>query len=102
MTVAAPADRSADPWAVLGLEPGASPEEVAKAWRALATRHHPDAGGDPEHFRRLVAARDEVARIARRRDRDGEVTVVHRNGRAAALLRPLRRRIDRHLHPRVN
>jgi hypothetical protein len=36
-----------DPHAVLGLDPGASPEEVHRAYRALAKRFHPDrvAGG---------------------------------------------------------
>lgn len=31
-----------DPHAVLGLDPGASPEEVHRAYRALAKRFHPD------------------------------------------------------------
>jgi hypothetical protein len=35
-----------DPHAVLGLDPGASPEEVQRAYRALAKRFHPDAAGD--------------------------------------------------------
>jgi curved DNA-binding protein CbpA len=34
-----------DPHAVLGLDPGASPEEVQRAYRALAKRFHPDAAG---------------------------------------------------------
>jgi len=32
-----------DPYAVLGVEPGATDEQVHDAWRALARRHHPDA-----------------------------------------------------------
>jgi hypothetical protein len=35
-----------DPHAVLGLDPGASPEEVQRAYRALAKRFHPDRAGD--------------------------------------------------------
>jgi hypothetical protein len=35
-----------DPHAVLGLEPGASPEAVRRAYRALAKRFHPDRAGE--------------------------------------------------------
>src|SRR4051812_27728663 len=35
-----------DPHAVLGLDPGASPEEVHRAYRALAKRFHPDHAGE--------------------------------------------------------
>jgi hypothetical protein len=35
-----------DPHAVLGLEPGASPDEVQRAYRALAKRFHPDRAGE--------------------------------------------------------
>lgn len=35
-----------------------SGEAALAAFRWLAKRHHPDVGGDPELFRRLLAARD--------------------------------------------
>jgi hypothetical protein len=35
-----------DPHAVLGLDPGASPEDVHRAYRALAKRFHPDRAGE--------------------------------------------------------
>jgi DnaJ domain len=35
-----------DPHAVLGLEPGASPEAVQRAYRVLAKRFHPDRAGE--------------------------------------------------------
>jgi hypothetical protein len=35
-----------DPHAVLGLEPGASPDAVQRAYRALAKRFHPDRAGE--------------------------------------------------------
>jgi hypothetical protein len=35
-----------DPHAVLGLEPGASPEDVQRAYRGLAKRFHPDRAGE--------------------------------------------------------
>lgn len=34
-----------DPWQALGLRPHAPAAEVRAAYRALALRHHPDAGG---------------------------------------------------------
>jgi hypothetical protein len=34
---------------------------VVKAFRAAAARHHPDRGGDPTMFRRIVEARDLLA-----------------------------------------
>ena len=34
----------------LGLTPSATPDEVKAAWRTIASRLHPDAGGDPEKF----------------------------------------------------
>lgn len=41
---------------VLGLEAGASTQQIKRAYRQLAKAHHPDLGGDPEAFRRLDAA----------------------------------------------
>jgi hypothetical protein len=43
-----------DPYAVLGLQPGASPDEVARAYRALAKRWHPDRGGGADAERRMA------------------------------------------------
>ena len=41
---------------LLGLEPGASPQAIKRAYRRLAKAHHPDLGGDVEAFHRLDAA----------------------------------------------
>ena len=35
----------AEAYAVLGLEPGASDQDVRAAWRELMKRNHPDQGG---------------------------------------------------------
>jgi hypothetical protein len=43
-----------DPHAVLGLQPGASRDEVAAAYRALAKRWHPDRGGGADAERRMA------------------------------------------------
>ncbi len=41
---------------LLGLEPGATPQAIKRAYRRLAKAHHPDLGGDVEAFHRLDAA----------------------------------------------
>lgn len=49
-----------DPWAILGVKRGASPEEIKRAWRKVARQHHPDLNpGDAEaaeRFKRAQAA----------------------------------------------
>ena len=47
-----------DPYAALGLSPGASAAEVQAAYKALALEHHPDRAGDSERFAQILAARD--------------------------------------------
>lgn len=44
------------PWAVLGVDPGASLAAIKKAFRLMALRHHPDKGGDVDTFRKVYAA----------------------------------------------
>lgn len=53
-----------DPYAVLGLLPGATMEEVRRAWRRLATENHPDRmlhRGAPPEF--VEIAKDKTAAI---------------------------------------
>jgi hypothetical protein len=47
-----------DPHAVLGLDPGASPDDVHRAYRQLAKRFHPDRAGDGEMMVSINAAYD--------------------------------------------
>src|SRR5258708_22988611 len=37
---------SGDPFGALGLAPGASEQEIKRAYRALARRYHPDSAGE--------------------------------------------------------
>ena len=43
-----------DPYAVLGVKPGAAPSELAAAYRSQAKRWHPDRNGDAESARRMA------------------------------------------------
>jgi DnaJ-class molecular chaperone len=45
-----------DPYSILGLDRTASPEDIKKAYRKLAVKHHPDKGGDQEKFKEISAA----------------------------------------------
>jgi DnaJ like chaperone protein len=53
-------DSDDNPWAVLGIAPGATPDEIKAAWRRLVKAHHPDrhlAEGVPPEFIRVAEER---------------------------------------------
>jgi len=41
---------------VLGVDRGSSPEDIKKAYRQSAMKHHPDKGGDPDTFKSVSEA----------------------------------------------
>lgn len=43
-------------WQTLGVTVNASEEQVKHAYRVLVNKHHPDKGGDPEMFNRVIRA----------------------------------------------
>ncbi len=45
-----------NPYAVLGVAPSATDDEVRRAFRRFAQQHHPDRGGDPARFQEGVDA----------------------------------------------
>lgn len=45
-----------DPYNVLGIDRNASQDDIKKAYRKLAVKHHPDKGGDSEKFKEISAA----------------------------------------------
>ena len=47
-----------DPLAELGLEAGATPDDIRSARRRLAKAHHPDRGGDAEYMQAVNEAAD--------------------------------------------
>lgn len=46
------------PFQVLGVGANASKDEIDRAYRRLASEHHPDRGGDEQQMSRINAARD--------------------------------------------
>jgi Meckel syndrome type 1 protein len=52
-----------DPWRILGLAPGASADEVRRAYRKLAKANHPDAAGEAAlpRFLAIQAAYEQLA-----------------------------------------
>jgi hypothetical protein len=56
---------SDDDFATLYLLPSAPSAIVDAVWKALVKIHHPDVGGDSEHFKTLVAAYGRVKHAAK-------------------------------------
>ena len=48
--------KTMDYYSTLGLKRGASDEEIKKAYRSLAMKHHPDRGGDANKFKEVEEA----------------------------------------------
>jgi DnaJ-like protein len=99
------AEMPADPFAVLGVAPTASAEEVAAAYRSLAKRWHPDRADGPQAARRMaeINAAYDLLRSERWLSRRGRsdppaAGAAARRGRAGAWLsEPLRRALGREL-----
>lgn len=49
-----------NPWAVLGLKPGATPAEIKAAYRQKAMEHHPDSGGKIADWLEISRAYDSI------------------------------------------
>lgn len=47
-----------DHYSTLGVAKNATPDEIKKAFRKLASQHHPDKGGDTKKFQEIQAAYD--------------------------------------------
>lgn len=60
------APTSDDAYRTLGLQAGATAEQVKAAYRKLAMTHHPDKGGSAETFNKIKAAHDLAMRLAPR------------------------------------
>jgi DnaJ family protein A protein 2 len=58
----------ADPYSILGVARDASKEDIKKAYRKLAMKHHPDKGGDPVKFQEISNAYDDLTNDKPRQD----------------------------------
>jgi curved DNA-binding protein len=47
-----------NPWEVLGVDKTATEDEIKRAYRKLASKHHPDKGGDTATFQNIQTAYD--------------------------------------------
>ena len=49
-----------NPYQTLGVSPGATADEIKRAYRKLASQHHPDKGGDKNRFQEIQGAYDAI------------------------------------------
>jgi len=59
-----------DHYAALGVARTATPDEIKRAFRRLASQHHPDKGGDTKKFQEIQAAYDTLGDAAKRSQYD--------------------------------
>ncbi|KAI3914823.1 hypothetical protein MKW92_020856 [Papaver armeniacum] len=75
---------------VLGVSKDASPDDLKKAYRKAAIKHHPDKGGDPEKFKELQTAYEVLNDPEKRNiyDQYGEDALKEMGGDAAHAHHP--------------
>jgi len=59
-----------DHYKILGVAKTATPDEIKKAYRKLASQHHPDKGGDTAQFQKIQAAYDTLSVPNKREEYD--------------------------------
>jgi len=59
-------------YSTLGVNEDASPDEIKQAYRKLASKHHPDRGGDTAMFQKIQAAYDAIGDEGKRAQYDAE------------------------------
>lgn len=59
-----------DYYGTLGVNHTTQPDEIKKAYRKLASKHHPDKGGDAEQFKKIQEAYDVLSDPQRKHEYD--------------------------------
>jgi curved DNA-binding protein len=57
-------------YSTLGVSENASPDEIKKAYRSLANKHHPDKGGDQAKFKDISVAYDTLSDAQKKAEYD--------------------------------
>jgi len=60
----------ANAYETLGVPKGASEEEIKRAYRKLASQHHPDKGGDTQRFQEIQSAYETLSDPQKRQQHD--------------------------------
>jgi curved DNA-binding protein len=59
-----------DHYSTLGVDRGASPDDIKRAYRKAAAKHHPDRGGDTAKFQEVQAAYETLSNPEKRQQYD--------------------------------
>ena len=69
-----------DYYRTLGVERSASAEDIKRAYRRAASRHHPDKGGDTQQFQEIEEAYRVLGDPAQRQQYDNPGIKINING----------------------
>lgn len=69
-----------DHYQILGVAKTATPDEIKKAYRKLASKHHPDKGGDTAMFQQIQTAYENLSDPQKRQEYDNPSPFRNRPG----------------------